>query len=82
MKYSRLLQPMNRIQSLKTELLFNNLLSANIEIDSINETFARIRCDLLDSIDKGYPYSQSVIFITDESISSKSIEVFFPGVDY
>ncbi|CAF4344058.1 unnamed protein product [Rotaria sordida] len=82
MKYSRLLQPMNRIQSLKTELLFNNLLSANIGIDSINGTFARIRCDSLDSIDKGYPYSQSVILITDESISSKSIEVFFPGVDY
>ncbi|CAF1332305.1 unnamed protein product [Rotaria sordida] len=82
MKYSRRLQPMNRIQSLKIELLFNNLLSANIGIDSINGTFARIRCDSLDSIDKGYPYSQSVILITDESISSKSIEVFFPGVDY
>ncbi|CAF4280193.1 unnamed protein product, partial [Rotaria sordida] len=61
------LQPMNRIQSLKTELLFNNLSSANIGIDSINETFARIRYDSLDSIDKGYPYSQSVISITDES---------------
>ncbi|CAF1479677.1 unnamed protein product [Rotaria sordida] len=73
---------MNRIQSLKTELLFNNLSSANIGIDSINGTLARIRCDSLDSIDKGYPYSQSVIFITDESISSKSIEVFFSGVDY
>ncbi|CAF4156056.1 unnamed protein product [Rotaria sordida] len=82
MKYSHLLQPTNRIQSLKTELLFNNLLSANIGIDSINGRFARIRCDSLDSIDKEYPYSQSVIFITDESISSKSIEVFFSGVDY
>ncbi|CAF0876893.1 unnamed protein product [Rotaria sordida] len=82
MKYSRLLQPMNRIQPLKTELLFNNLLSANIGSDSINGTFARICCDSLDSIDKGYPYSQSDISITDESISSKSIEVFFPGVDY
>ncbi|CAF0948284.1 unnamed protein product [Rotaria sordida] len=50
-----------------TKLLFNNLLPANIGIDSINGTFARIRCDSLDSIDKGYPYSQSVIFITDES---------------
>ncbi|CAF1295397.1 unnamed protein product [Rotaria sordida] len=80
MKYSRLLQPMNRIQSLKIELLFNNLSSANIGIDSIDGTFARIRCDSLDSIDKEYLYSQSVIFITDE-ISSKSIEVFFPGVD-
>ncbi|CAF4211351.1 unnamed protein product, partial [Rotaria sordida] len=38
----------------------------NIGIDSINGTFARIRCDSLASIDKGYPYSQSVIFITDE----------------
>ncbi|CAF1400841.1 unnamed protein product [Rotaria sordida] len=82
MKYSRLLQPMNRIQSLKTELLFNNFSSANIGIDSINRAFARIRCDSLDSIDKEYPYSQSVIFVTDESISSKSTEVFFPAVDY
>ncbi|CAF1263570.1 unnamed protein product [Rotaria sordida] len=82
MKYSRPLQPMNTIQSLKIELLFNNLLPANIEIDAINGTFTRIRCDSLDSIDKEYLYSQSVIFITDESISSKSIEAFFPGVDY
>ncbi|CAF1527813.1 unnamed protein product [Rotaria sordida] len=67
MKYSRLLQPMNRIQLLKTELLFNNLSSANIGIDSINGKFARLRCDSLDSIDNGYPYSQSVIFVTDES---------------
>ncbi|CAF3849144.1 unnamed protein product, partial [Rotaria sordida] len=67
MKYSRPLQPTNRIQSLKIELFFNNLSSANIGIDSINETFARIHCDSLDSIDEEYPYSQSVIFITDES---------------
>ncbi|CAF0761792.1 unnamed protein product [Rotaria sordida] len=67
MKYSRPLQPTNRIQSLKIELFFNNLSPANIEIDSINGTFARIRCDSLDSIDKGYPCSQSIIFITDES---------------
>ncbi|CAF0938716.1 unnamed protein product [Rotaria sordida] len=40
-----------------TKLLFNNLLSANIGIDSINGTFARIRCGSLDSIDKGYQYS-------------------------
>ncbi|CAF4287405.1 unnamed protein product, partial [Rotaria sordida] len=49
------------------EVFFNNLSPANIEIDSINGTFARIRCDSLDSIDKGYPCSQSIIFITDES---------------
>ncbi|CAF1388582.1 unnamed protein product [Rotaria sordida] len=67
MKYSHPLQPTNRIQSLKIELLFNNLSPANIGIDSINETFVRIRCDLLDSIDKEYPYSQSVTFVTDES---------------
>ena len=67
MTYSRPLQPTNRIQSLKIELFFNNLSPANIGIDSINGTFARIRCDSLDSIDKRHPYSQSIIFITDES---------------